>query len=130
MKKGTNKISIVIVIVVIIVLGSKLYRYLEKRNLSYEIKKVENYGNARALNMAKHSEEVYIKGILSHAKGNLKVIGWKTKRINHDTYVVSYTYEINQKRYSLDFEVNTTADTVRDIRKDPILMKKYAIGTK
>ncbi|MBT6053014.1 MAG: hypothetical protein HOG49_39945 [Candidatus Scalindua sp.] len=73
---------------------------------------------------------VKIKKFLEHKKGDFKIIGWKVKLIEENVYLVSFTYEENEKTYGWFFEVKSILGIVRDISSDQELMKKFNVVDK
>ena len=76
------------------------------------------------------SAESVITDWLRKKKGNLRVIGWKARKITDQTYLVSYTFEQESGVRGYFFEVNLVAEIVRFVSEDPELSKKYGIKTK
>ena len=66
---------------------------------------------------------------LHRLKGDFKVIGWKTKRIDEQTLLASYMYRKNGKTVGWFFEVKS-GRLIRDVSKDGELMKKYNVVNK
>jgi len=86
----------------------------------------------RAINLVRNSEtgitEEKIKGLLQARKGILKVHGWKTRKIDDQTYVVAHLYDVGPASNTGGwiFEVNLEAQIVRPVLGDAELEKKYS----
>ena len=63
---------------------------------------------------------------LHRLKGDFKVIGWKTKRIDEQTLLASYTYKKNGRAIGWFFEVKS-GKIIRNVSNDKKLMKKYNV---
>jgi hypothetical protein len=59
-------------------------------------------------------------------KGDFKVIGWETKRIDEQTILASYMYKKNGEVLGWFFEVKS-GRIIRDVTSDYKLMKKYNV---
>jgi hypothetical protein len=72
--------------------------------------------------------EEKIKGLLQARKGILEVHGWKTRKIDDQTYVVAYLYDVGPASNTGGwiFEVNLEAKIVRPVLGDAELEKKYS----
>ena len=75
--------------------------------------------------------EFYASGIFRNLKGPLRVEGWKAKRLDDQTYIVSYVYDLgippDIRTAGWVFEVNIQAHIVRDVMKDPELLQADAV---
>jgi hypothetical protein len=77
----------------------------------------------KAINMVKFSRAIVnytsagesIRNYLKTIKGYLKILGWKAKKVNDQTYLVSYTYEVDSGVKGYYFDVNMNANVVRRI---------------
>jgi hypothetical protein len=69
-----------------------------------------------------------IRDALGHKKGTLRIHGWRARKIDDQTYLVGYVYDEgpNSQVNGWLFEVNRTANIVRNVVGDPDLEKKYA----
>lgn len=89
----------------------------------------------KAIKMVKYSyaidnynyTEVSIKNYLKTVKGYLKILGWKAKKANDQTYLVSYTYEVDSGVKGYYFDVNIKANIVRRILEDHELERIYGL---
>ena len=89
----------------------------------------------KAIELAKNSyalggdltADAQIKSWLQDQKGTLKVYGWKTRKIDEQTYLVSYTFDKGKGRIGYFFEVNLMADIVRRVSGNANLEKKYGL---
>jgi hypothetical protein len=72
--------------------------------------------------------ESTIEDALRHKRGILHIYGWRARRIDDQTYLVGYLYDEgpNTQVNGWLFEVNRTADILRNVIGDPDLEKKYA----
>lgn len=89
--------------------------------------------NEEAIRLAKHAitlsafrNEDAIRRLLREQKGELSVLGWDARRVDDQTYVVTYSIILgaNSPR-SWRFEVNVENQIVRNINGDMDLEKKY-----
>ena len=72
------------------------------------------------------TNDFQIRVEMDKKKGNIHINGWEARRIDADTYVVTYTYEHGaDKSEGWPFEVNILNKVVRYIIGDPELEKKY-----
>ncbi len=77
----------------------------------------------KAINMVKFSRAIVnytsteksIRNYLKTINGYLKILGWKAKKVNDQTYLVSYTYEVDSGVKGYYFDVNMNANVVRRI---------------
>jgi hypothetical protein len=72
--------------------------------------------------------EYQIRSLMSRIKGDIRIIGWRTRSVDDDTYVVSYTYAesgntTEEKGWA--FEVKLSSELVRSVIGDPDLEQKY-----
>jgi len=89
----------------------------------------------KAINMVRFSRAIVnyedtgnsIKDYLKTLKGNLKIIGWKAKKVNDQMYLVSYTYEVDSGVKGYYFDVNLKANIVRRILEDHELERIYGL---
>ncbi len=93
----------------------------------YVVFSQKNGSEKRAIELAKNSHEKEIRDFLSRQKGSLKVIGWKGKRIENNTYFVSFTYDMGAGEVGYFYEVILHGKIVRRIIGDTELEKKYGI---
>lgn len=71
--------------------------------------------------------EDVIQAWLKRSKGVLKIEGWKTTKIDDQTYLVGYYITNNSENRVFFFEVNLVANLVRKISKDPVLEETYGL---
>jgi hypothetical protein len=75
--------------------------------------------------------EGFANGMLRNLKGPLRVEGWNAKRLDDQTYMVSYVYDLgvppNIRTAGWVFEVNLQAHIVRDVTNDPELLRADAV---
>jgi hypothetical protein len=71
--------------------------------------------------------ETIMKKWAEENSGKFQIVGWKAKRIDDRTYLVSYTASdgLSTKGFYFDIDINT--GTVRHIAEHPELQKKYGI---
>jgi hypothetical protein len=74
-----------------------------------------------------HDIENEIKQKLDEENGDLKTIGWNVRRVDEQTYLVSYTYEKGGKIFGWFFDVKSGGEIVSDVSSDPELMEKYNV---
>jgi len=60
--------------------------------------------------------------------GNLKIIGWQTRQADEQTFVVTYSFDVDDKVLCFPFEVKPKEDFVRNIIGDAALEKKYGFN--
>jgi hypothetical protein len=101
----------------------------------FVIKKQPTPEENKAINMVKFSRAIVnytntgesIRNYLKTIKGNLKILGWKAKKVNDQTYLVSYTYEVDSGVKGYYFDVNMNANIVRRILEDHELERIYGL---
>jgi len=93
----------------------------------YVVFSQKNGSEKRAIELAKNSYEEEIRDFLSRQKGSLKVIGWKAKRIENNTYFVSFTYDMGAGEVGYFFEIILHGEIVRRIIGGTKLGEKYGI---
>lgn len=71
--------------------------------------------------------ETRIKDLLKSEKGALKIVGWRARKIDDQTFLISYTFDKGGGDIGYFFEVNLLAEIVRKVSGDPELMKKYGM---
>lgn len=59
--------------------------------------------------------------------GKYKVIGWQAKKMDEQTYLVSYTVSDGLATKGFYFDISTETGTVRPLEEHPELQKKYGI---
>jgi hypothetical protein len=59
--------------------------------------------------------------------GKIQIVGWKAKRIDERTYLVSYTASDGLSSKGFYFDIDIKTGTVRHIADHPELQKKYGI---
>jgi len=74
-----------------------------------------------------HDIENEIKQKLDEEKGDFKTIGWNVRRVDEQTYLVSYTYEKGVKIFGWFFDVKSGGEIISDVSSDPELMEKYNV---
>jgi hypothetical protein len=73
-----------------------------------------------------HDTEHAIQNELAHMTGTLHVVGWAAKRIDGQTYLVSYLFDDTAgTQRGWFFEANTAASIVRNVLEDEALKAKY-----
>ena len=60
--------------------------------------------------------------------GNLKIIGWQARQADEQTFVVTYSFDVDDKVLCWAFEVKPKEDFVRNIIGDAALEKKYGFN--
>ncbi len=63
---------------------------------------------------------------LKEQKGDIRVGGWSAKKVDDQTYLVTYALVRDGKSEGVRFEVNLTAQLVRNVKGDPALEEKYS----
>lgn len=74
------------------------------------------------------TNEQQIRQRLSTLKGTLAIVGWSAKRIDDQTFFVTYTFEQDGQARVFPFEANLAAGIVRNVADDPALRRKYAVA--
>lgn len=67
----------------------------------------------------------YIKKALSKRTGILKTRGWDAKKIDDDTYLLSYLFAENDEIYAYVLEVYVSINSIRNIFTNAPLEEKY-----
>ncbi len=78
---------------------------------------IDRFSNVETL-MRKWTDEISDKFL---------IIGWKAKKMDDQTYLVSYTASDGLNTKGFYFDINTKTGTVRHIADHPELQKKYGI---
>lgn len=78
---------------------------------------IDRFSNVETL-MRKWTDEI---------SGKFQIIGWKAKKMDDQTYLVSYTASDGLNSKGFYFDINTKTGTVRHIADHPELQKKYGI---
>ncbi|MBI4679783.1 MAG: DnaJ domain-containing protein [Nitrospirae bacterium] len=71
--------------------------------------------------------ETLMKKWTDEVSGKFQIIGWKAKKMDDQTYLVSYTASDGLNTKGFYFDINTKTGTVRHIADHPELQKKYGI---
>ena len=97
----------------------------ETQNLQQKtIEMAKNYSDGTG------TMDSHIRKVMEKIKGNLKIFGWKSHKIDDQTYLVSYTFEEESSgEVGYFFEINLVGEVVRNINKDDILSEKYKLKT-
>lgn len=125
-----NKTIVIITAIIVSGLLIGFYIYTQNKSPSEKIKLedivIKMVKNSHFSGSSNNTNDK-IKNILEDKKGNFKVIGWKAKRIEENTYLVSFTYDENSKKYGWFFEVKPIGEIVRDVSLDQELMQRYNV---
>ncbi len=78
---------------------------------------IDRFSNVDTL-MRKWTDEI---------SGKFQIVGWKAKKMEDQTYLVSYTASDGLNTRGFYFDINTKSGTVRHIADHPELQKKYGI---
>jgi hypothetical protein len=65
---------------------------------------------------------------LKEQKGDIRVGGWSAKKVDDQTYLVTYALVRDGKGEGVRFEVNLAAQLVRNVKGDPALEEKYSVN--
>ncbi|MDR4497498.1 MAG: hypothetical protein MRK02_06185 [Candidatus Scalindua sp.] len=57
-----------------------------------------------------------------------RINGWKVEKVDMQTYLVSYTYEKQDKTYGWFLEFKSGGEVIKDVSTDQELMKKYRVA--
>lgn len=71
--------------------------------------------------------ETLMKKWTDEVSGKFQIIGWKAKKMDDQTYLISYTALDGLNTKGFYFDINTKTGTVRHIADHPELQKKYGI---
>ena len=71
--------------------------------------------------------ETLVKKWTDERSGKFQIIGWKAKKIDDQTYLVSYTASDGLNVTGFYFDINTRTGNVLHIADSPELQKKYGI---
>ncbi|MFQ5715006.1 MAG: hypothetical protein ACE5GU_13345 [Candidatus Scalinduaceae bacterium] len=74
-----------------------------------------------------HDTEDEIKQKLEEERVNIKIIGWKVRRVDEQTCLVSCTYEKGGKTFGWFFDVKSGGEIIRDVSSDQELMREYNV---
>ena len=87
------------------------------------IEVVKNYSDGTG------TMDSHIRKLMEEIKGDLKIFGWKSYKIDDQTYLVSYTFDEGSGEVGYFFEINLVGEVVRSINKDDVLSEKYKLKT-
>jgi hypothetical protein len=118
--------------------------YIYSQNTHYYIQSIgRESDNEKAIELAKKSHalgsnlnvDTQIKNWIRDNKGNInKIYGWGARKIDEQTYFVSYTLELISSGRKLQggyvFEVDLMSGNVLNISGNPALEKKYGLKLK
>jgi len=74
------------------------------------------------------NNENKIRRAMEETRGNLKIIGWQARQADEQTFVVTYSFDVDDKVLCWAFEVKPKEDFVRNIIGDAALEKKYGFN--
>ena len=120
-RKSWRRMNVRAVGIVVAVLAGALYIYLRKTPEETAINLAKN---SHALGGA-YTADFTIKQWLQDYKGHLRVVGWTAKKVNEQTFLVSYMIDNGTEEQGWFFEVNAAASIVRRITGDAELAKEY-----
>jgi hypothetical protein len=72
------------------------------------------------------NNERHLNEWLNKQKGDIRVGGWSAKKVDDQTYLVTYALVRDGKSEGVRFEVNLAAQLVRNVKGDPALEEKYS----
>lgn len=72
------------------------------------------------------TNEQFLNSWLSQQKGDIRFNGWSAKKVDDQTYLVTYALVRDGKSEGVRFEVNLPAKLVRNVKGDPVLEAKYS----
>ncbi len=101
----------------------------KKQNLTQNESKLLELLNEKLIWIVKDFQDTEdgIKQKLEEERVNIKIIGWKVRRVDEQTYLVSYTYEKGGKTFGWFFDVKSGGKVIRDVSSDQELMRKYNV---
>ncbi len=101
----------------------------KKQNLTQNESKLLELLNEKLIWIVKDFQDTEdgIKQKLEEERVNIKIIGWKVRRVDEQTYLVSYTYEKDGKTFGWFFDVKSGGEVIRDVSSDQELMRKYNV---
>ena len=118
------------IIVAGLLIGYYIYTQNKALTLLRQAIKPEKSLSENIVGYVENKQIQKINGILNSKKGDFKVIGWKTERIEENNYLASFTYKENGQTYGWFYEVKPVGNIVRDVSLDRELMKKYNVAPK
>jgi type II secretory pathway component PulJ len=74
------------------------------------------------------NNERHLNEWLQTQKGDIRVDGWSAKKVDDQTYLVTYALVRDGKSEGVRFEVNLAAQLVRNVKGDPALEEKYSVN--
>lgn len=72
------------------------------------------------------TNEQFLNDWLKQQKGDIRFNGWNAKKVDDQTYLVTYALVRDGKGEGVRFEVNLPAKLVRNVKGDPALEAKYS----
>lgn len=84
---------------------------------------------ARTMDQSKFytkTNDQYLTQWLSQQKGDIRFNGWSAKKVDAQTYLVTYALIRDGKSEGVRLEVNLPAKLVRNVKGDPVLEAKYS----
>lgn len=72
------------------------------------------------------TNEQFLANWLKEQKGDIRFNGWSAKKVDDQTYLVTYALVRDGKSEGVRFEVNIAAPLVRSVKGDPALEAKYS----
>lgn len=72
------------------------------------------------------TNEQFLTDWLKQQKGNIRFNGWGAKKVDAQTYLVTYALVRDGKSEGVRLEVNLPAQLVRNVKGDPVLEAKYS----
>jgi hypothetical protein len=72
------------------------------------------------------SNEDFLANWLRQQKGDIRIGGWSAKKVDDQTYLVTFAVVRDGKSEGVRFEVNLAAKLVRNIKGDSVLEEKYS----
>jgi hypothetical protein len=72
------------------------------------------------------TNDQYLTQWLSQQKGDIRFNGWSAKKVDAQTYLVTYALVRDGKSEGVRLEVNLPAKLVRNVKGDPALEAKYS----
>jgi hypothetical protein len=74
------------------------------------------------------NNERHLNEWLNTQKGDIRISGWSAKKVDDQTYLVTYALVRDGKSEGVRFEVNLAAQLVRNVKGDPALEQKYSVN--
>lgn len=121
-------IWMVLIIAIVAIIGFYIYSQNTQKVKAIELAK-NSYIDPPSL--TRYGDlKTRMRNMMASKKGNLQIIGWKARKIDSQTYLVSYTFNEGSGEVGYFFEVNFVEEIIRYVHDDPELEEKYGTQPK